>query len=79
MVEVVILLVLMAMSQGCDAQNTTGGLTRKSFPNGFVFGTASSAYQVSSSSSSSSSTLTRRDGLGRGHSLMYSLHPKVGK
>uniref|UniRef100_A0A0E0B8Y5 Beta-glucosidase n=1 Tax=Oryza glumipatula TaxID=40148 RepID=A0A0E0B8Y5_9ORYZ len=45
MVEVVILLVLMAMSQGCDAQNTTGGLTRKSFPNGFVFGTASSAYQ----------------------------------
>jgi hypothetical protein len=39
-----LLLLLGASPQGTVAQS--GGLTRGSFPEGFVFGTASAAYQV---------------------------------
>jgi beta-glucosidase len=45
------LLLLLAVSAGAndDSGNGggwTGGLSRRSFPKGFVFGTAASAYQV---------------------------------
>ncbi|KAL6843234.1 hypothetical protein ACP4OV_026947 [Aristida adscensionis] len=40
---VVVLFVWVVVSQGCRAQ--TGNLTRSTFPKGFVFGTAGSAYQ----------------------------------
>lgn len=43
-----LVLVLGVSLRGCIAQGGGGGggLTRGSFPKGFVFGTASSAYQV---------------------------------
>jgi len=42
---VVLLLVLLVIPQGCRAQSSEN-LTRNNFPKGFVFGTATSAYQV---------------------------------
>jgi hypothetical protein len=46
--RLLLILVILGVSlQGCIAQGGDGGgLTRGSFPKGFVFGTASSAYQV---------------------------------
>jgi hypothetical protein len=46
-VLVVLLLVVLVIPQGCRAQSSEN-LTRNSFPKGFVFGTAASAYQVGS-------------------------------
>lgn len=40
-----IIVVFGAISNVCDGQNIT--ISRASFPKGFVFGTASAAYQVS--------------------------------
>ena len=41
-----LLLLLGAHGSGGGADLDTGGLSRWSFPKGFVFGTATSAYQV---------------------------------
>ena len=40
------LLTLMMIQANCECSATAGDVSRKSFPKGFVFGTASSAYQV---------------------------------
>ncbi|KAJ0674338.1 putative beta-glucosidase [Helianthus annuus] len=51
-----------------------GGITRKDFPNGFVFGTASSAYQVSSRGYEGA---VKEDG--RGPSIWDTFAHKFGK
>jgi len=39
-------LLILVIHANCECSATAGNISRKSFPNGFVFGTASSAYQV---------------------------------
>jgi len=58
--RLLLLLFILGVSlQGCIAQGGDGGgLTRGSFPKGFVFGTASSAFQVCDFNSSTTISIS---------------------